>query len=91
MLGLGVLAIMRGLKGKDSLIQAPEELRAVWEAYHQLENIEANTFKMLELLNKIMGILQHNYDSNRNVHDIQHANKDILASIRDILFNRTQR
>jgi hypothetical protein len=46
---LGVWSIIRGIRGKDYA----DDRRAEWEAYNQLENIEQNTFKIVESNQKI--------------------------------------
>jgi hypothetical protein len=67
-LGLGVWSIVRGIKGKEDKV-SDEDKRAEWEAYNQLSNIEANTFKIaatqekiVETLNRLVDVI---WNSNR--------------------------
>jgi len=92
-LGLGVLAIMRGLKGKEPPLpntHAAEDLRAVWEAYNQLENIETNSWKMVELLTKLLEIQSHMLRGSEAILQIQHQIRDIESQQRDIALNKNQ-
>lgn len=47
---LGVWSIIRGIKGKDYA----DDQRADWEARNQLQNIEQNTFKIVESNQKLV-------------------------------------
>lgn len=49
-LGLGIWAVVRGLRGKEKENYHVEDKRAEWEAYNQLQNIEENSFKTVEHL-----------------------------------------
>lgn len=48
-LALGVLAVVRGFKGKEGTSSSSENQRAVWLAFEHIKNIEENSFKFLEL------------------------------------------
>jgi hypothetical protein len=61
-LGGGVWAIIRGSQKKDEKPPMLEDRRAEWEAYRQLENLETNSFKQVELLSRILDRMQQNAD-----------------------------
>ena len=47
-LGLGIWAVVRGLRGREDKNFLLEDRRAEWAALDQLKNIEENTFKIVE-------------------------------------------
>lgn len=51
---LGVLSIVRGLRGKEP----SDDKRAEWEAYNQLQNIEQNSFKIMDSNQRILEAIQ---------------------------------
>lgn len=63
-LGGGVWMIIRGQKKNEEAkpTAALEDKRAEWAAYQQLEHIEQNSFRQVELLAKILDRMQNNAD-----------------------------
>lgn len=60
-LGFGVFMIVRGLQKKDEVLRI-EDMFAERRAYEQLQEIRDNSFKMVELLSRILDRLNNNAD-----------------------------
>ncbi len=58
---LGVWSIVRGLKGKEDKA-SDEDKRAEWEAYHQLSNIEENSFKIVRTQEQLVAAVNRLVD-----------------------------
>lgn len=80
----GTLVVFKGISNskKSDAVQVDDQ-REKWEAYNQLENIEQNTFKILEQQRTMIDLTR------QLLHAINGTN-DVFRQLRDALWNRSQ-